>query len=497
MLGTNTEPWILLSLLAFSVTVTLSTNWLAGGCPRPAWPRRLKAVDAMAAAASLIWILLIFAGGVIASRYIERVARPGVGYLLFGLVAFLLSLARAFLFRRARTPEESPTWTDRQTAFKWLVHNSTYVLFAIALYLLTSWLLRRNVLPLLLVPLCVGAMLPDLDSQRSVLGRLLPPVSRRLETRLGHGQQWHSLAACLLIALITAPIAAAVRIETWLLIPVGFASHLVLDTLTPEGVMLFWPLSHRRYSLLGGVVSSEGSSSERKLAAGLTIVVAVLLFLVDIGPPPPPQVVALSYQQTLERYYSMRGRNLVFACVEGSWQATGRRISARFEVLNASGSSFVMLDRYDGRVFSAGREASDNLYLDRITLEAGASTRIKPVELHLEGHALTEALPVVYQMQREPGLQHIYISGELTVPARLEVEGPALPLDYSQTSLRRIQSQRAGHYSLHYLTAAELIELANVEVEAADLVIVGTYVSASADPTVTPLPPPPTMEPGS
>ena len=50
------------------------------------------------------------------------------------------------------------------------------------------------------------ALLPDIDSQASALGRLFPFISRPLEQRFGHRQLTHSL---LLVALIGGP--------TWLI----------------------------------------------------------------------------------------------------------------------------------------------------------------------------------------------------------------------------------------------------------------------------------------
>jgi len=334
--------------------------------------------------------------------------------------------------------------------------------------------------------------LPDLDSHDSVLGRLLPFMSRPLEARLGHLQQWHSLASNAFIALITAPLVLLFGLEAWYPIPLAFFSHLILDMLTPEGLMLLWPVTDTRYLIFGGPIKSPGGRTERRLAASLAIVCTMLLLVVDIGPPKPSPVASLTYEQTLERYHALRGRNLIFADVEGTWQATGRRMSGRFEILNASDQSFVMLDRYDGKVFSAGRSSSDNLYLNRITLQPGSPVRVKPAEIHLQDEPLTEGLPVLYQMQREPGLQHIYVSGDVIIPGLSDLISTTLPIDYAQTSLRRIEAQDPGHYRLYYLTASELIALANQQVSMADLVIVATYATPAAGPTVTPLPSPPT-----
>jgi hypothetical protein len=191
----------------------------------------------------------------------------------------------------------------------------------------------------------------------------------------------------------------------------------------------------------------------------------------------------------------LRGRTLVFADVEGTWQATGRRVTDRFEILNAAGESMIMLDRYTGWVFTAGQGADDNLYLNRITVRQGTAANIKPVQVQLRDQLLGDSLPTIYQMQPEPGLQHIFASGDIVVSTS-SVLDPGLVPDYSQTQQRRILHQGEGHYSLRYLTASDLIALADVRVETADLVIVATYASPPVGPTATPLPEAPPAEAG-
>jgi inner membrane protein len=482
MIATFVSPWLLAGLLVFSITVTLLADWVAAGLGRPALPERLSAAGIVCAAGNLVWMALLFLAGVIAARYGQRMAAPVVGYVVFGIVACLLSLLWAHLQRQVT--DEQATWLLRG-----VVHNLIYLFFALVSYLVLALLADRPADPILFIPLCVGALLPDLDSGSTLLGRLLPFVSRRLQARLGHRQAWHTLAANAFVALVTAPLIAFIGWPAWALISLGFLAHLIIDLLSPEGLMLLWPVTRTRYCVLGFL--TPGSTAQR---LGLVLLAASALFLllrVDLGPAAPPPAAALSYEQTLERYYSMRGRNLVIARVEGSWQATGRRMSGSFEVLNAQGQSFVLLDRYDGAVFTAGREATDNFYPSSISLSLGSAVRIKPVEVHLREQRMFDALPTIYQMQGEPGLEHIYVSGDVVLPASQEVTSPTLQVDYAQNQIRKIQAHEPGHYSLHYLTASELIDLAHLQVDLADLILVATYATPVAGPTVTPLPSPP------
>jgi membrane-bound metal-dependent hydrolase YbcI (DUF457 family) len=366
----------------------------------------------------------------------------------------------------------------------------TYLLFASVLYLAILGLLRQPIDPVLLVPLYIGALLPDLDSRDSLLGRLLPWISKRLEARLGHLEEWHTLSTMALVAMVAAPLIFVFDMQAWYLIPFGFLAHLLLDMLAPEGIMLLWPLRRTRYGVFGGIIQSPGCLAERWIASGLVVAGLVLLFAVDLGRPKTPPAPSPSYEQTLDQYYSMRGRTQVFAHIDGSWQISGRPISGRFEILNTSDQSFIVLDRYSGELFTAGRSGYDNVHLNRIILQSGPSVLVKPVEVHLEQQPLGDALNIVYEMQAEPGVQHIYVTGDLLLPEPGNATNPALQADHSLTALRRIRAHELGRYSLHYLSAAQLIELADLQIEVADMIIVATYARPATGPTATALPPP-------
>jgi membrane-bound metal-dependent hydrolase YbcI (DUF457 family) len=476
--------WGMVGWLLIIVTMTLATRWLAARL----WPREgMRGLSPASLLADLVWSLILFCSALVAARYIERLADALPGYVLFGVVILVLSLLRAFLYQRTVADNRPVPKLEAAQLVPWAAHNLTYPLFSVGLYLALSLFLRRPVDALLFLPAAVGALLPDLDSRTSPLGHLLPFVSRRLEARVGHCQAWHSLSANLAVALVTAPLSPLIGWAAWALIALGFLSHLLLDLLAPQGILLFWPLSRVRYNAFGGPIGRTGTSVEMKLLGGLAAVIMILSLVVDFSPPTPPPAVPPTFEQSMERYLAMRGKTLVFADVEGTWQATGRRVSARFEILNSAGSSLIMLDHYTGRIFSAGQGAADNLYLNRIQVVQGAAANIKPVEIRLRDQLLAEALPIIYQMQPEPGLQHIFISGDVILPDT-PGEGAGLEADLRQTEVPLIVDLGGGHYTFHYLTAAELIGLARVQVSAADLVIVAAYASPPSSPTATPLP---------
>ncbi|MGB9791862.1 MAG: metal-dependent hydrolase [Thermacetogeniaceae bacterium] len=93
----------------------------------------------------------------------------------------------------------------------------------------------------------VAALIPDVESPKSFLGRKLPGVSHAGSLAFGHRQALHSLlaalgmlAVCFLFSKYTNFPVAFVRAAF-----VGYLSHLVLDTFNPAGVPWLWPLRIR------------------------------------------------------------------------------------------------------------------------------------------------------------------------------------------------------------------------------------------------------------
>jgi inner membrane protein len=83
-----------------------------------------------------------------------------------------------------------------------------------------------------------AAMLPDLDSRQSYIGRLVPPLSTWIGNRFGHRTLTHSLMAQVVVLVVA-----------WFLLPTGYfialaagwISHSVADMMTRSGVCWFWP----------------------------------------------------------------------------------------------------------------------------------------------------------------------------------------------------------------------------------------------------------------
>lgn len=87
----------------------------------------------------------------------------------------------------------------------------------------------------------VSALLPDIDTPTSKVGRASPVISTIINITFGHRGLFHSLLAAGLIYLLVSKFFPAYSIYCL----VGYLSHLLLDCLTPSGVPLLWPIPYR------------------------------------------------------------------------------------------------------------------------------------------------------------------------------------------------------------------------------------------------------------
>jgi len=104
-----------------------------------------------------------------------------------------------------------------------------------------------------------SALLPDIDCPDSTVGKLVKPLSWLVTTILGHRTVFHSFWIPLALYFLPAPYNLPIAL--------GYLSHLLLDMLTPEGIIPLWPLPFR-FSL---PLVQTGSLAETFVFLGILI----------------------------------------------------------------------------------------------------------------------------------------------------------------------------------------------------------------------------------
>jgi len=145
--------------------------------------------------------------------------------------------------------------------------------FLISILIINSFNIQNKII--FIIIMLIASALPDIDSYKSKLGKKIKPISFLINLFFRHRGVFHSpfllILTSMLIAIINLEIAAAFFI--------GYLSHLVLDSLTPKGIMLFYPFSKRRTK---GLIRT-GSLWENIFFFILIILCFEILFLYAIG----------------------------------------------------------------------------------------------------------------------------------------------------------------------------------------------------------------------
>jgi len=118
----------------------------------------------------------------------------------------------------------------------------THIIFSflISLLIINSFDIQNKILFIIIILL--ASALPDIDSYKSKIGKKIKPISFLINLFFSHRGIFHSPFLLILISMLI----VITNLEIAAAFFIGCLSHLVLDSLTPEGVMFFYPFSKRR-----------------------------------------------------------------------------------------------------------------------------------------------------------------------------------------------------------------------------------------------------------
>ena len=118
----------------------------------------------------------------------------------------------------------------------------THIIFSllIGILIIDSFDIQNKIV--FVVILLIASALPDIDSYKSKIGKKIKPLSFLINIFLGHRGIFHSPFLLILISIII----SIINIEIAAAFFIGYLSHLILDSLTLKGIMLFYPFSKKR-----------------------------------------------------------------------------------------------------------------------------------------------------------------------------------------------------------------------------------------------------------
>lgn len=228
-----------------------------------------------------------------------------------------------------------------------------------------------------------GAIVPDIDHPKSVIGKLFYPVSSYLERRYGHRTITHSFIGWGIASLVFAFFVLFVililgfvwdlDVGIWNLTPrwisafsISYFSHLILDMFNKRGVQMFWPDTGRDVLPKNPKFRPESGSKEE------IFIFIILFFLMLLAFPISKYGIASSLRwlmatpgSAIQEYKTMKTH--AYLEFTGVFSDTKEPIEGIGEILDTQSSRLVML--YKGNIYSLSDELSADILASHVRIK--------------------------------------------------------------------------------------------------------------------------------
>ena len=303
----------------------------------------------------------------------------------------------------------------------------------------------------------IGAMIPDIDHPKSLIGKLFPFISIPLERKFGHRTFTHSFAGALVFTLLFAVVAFLIKLiptqnpislgllNRWIAaFGIGFVSHLCLDMFNKQGSQLLWPNTGRdvipkniKYRI------ESGSKAELYIFFVLLGLVFLALPISKYGFGSSLRWVLATPESAILEYKNLKNHTLIE--FKGAFQATHEKVEGSAEILDVVNKQLVVL--YNQTVYTLGNDDGSDIVSTKVRVRYTD----KPLVIR----------PVVFKEKtREDLLSQIttasLVSGYVELPADMQLKFP--PADIKQTHLETM-AQKGNRLILNYAKRTELGKL--------------------------------------
>ncbi|MBX2991495.1 MAG: metal-dependent hydrolase [Bacteroidetes bacterium] len=268
----------------------------------------------------------------------------------------------------------------------------THITFAEFLYLLILTTTGVALSPINAIVVGIASLLPDVDTQASTVGKLIPFISKRIERRFGHRTLTHSVMFIVSLAIVFSPLLILnldLNLDLYLCFLIGYASHPFLDTMTVNGVKLFYPFSNVKC-----VFPFEVNQPHRYRVQTGSKVDKTLAFFFLIGCIPTFLIAHQGYERfvrftqrsigsAVRDYNELSKTHAVVADITAHDLLTKQKLTGRFEIVGALNDHTLLFKTNDNKLHTVGKEYQAEYVAENILCYKGSpvTTAIRSVDM--------------------------------------------------------------------------------------------------------------------
>ena len=267
----------------------------------------------------------------------------------------------------------------------------------------------------------LASMLPDLDTQSSTIGRHLRFISRPLEARFGHRTITHSLVFVAGLFVVLLPLAWW-RDDLYYCFCVGYATHPLLDTMTVNGVRLFYPLSGHKCVFPMDVNHPHryrvqtGARSDLLLGVTFLLVSLPAYLVAQEGYERFVRITQGSIESAVRDYNDMSRTHRVLADIRAHSLVTKRSLSGRFELLGSIDERTLVFRTEDGGIRTLGMEYQSDYAADRVIAVRGEAVFTKVHTIDLIGQRMRDLARILNHDSEALLFGTLAVDRDITIP---------------------------------------------------------------------------------
>jgi inner membrane protein len=302
--------------------------------------------------------------------------------------------------------------------------------------------------PWVLVTAAVGSQLPDLDTTKSIMGRILYPIASFIEARYPHRTITHSLMSTGAVAVLGIPLWLWLGWQYWAALVLGQFMGWFSDAFTKSGVAAFFP-NPARLVIPGNPKARLESHAPGEYWVLAVAVLATVISVNLMGNGGLSESFARSFfndsATAAQMFHKYGSTQQVIVEVRGLNVRTSQAVSERFTVIEATDSDVIAEEQTTGKLFKIGTAPDVQIQPTGVKTRLGRAIVVQAQEVNLSEVAIGEWLKTLPQ--------NSYISGSLLLDDMAEVR---LSLEVSSFPVMRVFG---GQIELNNVRPTQLMSL--------------------------------------
>jgi membrane-bound metal-dependent hydrolase YbcI (DUF457 family) len=327
----------------------------------------------------------------------------------------------------------------------------THITFAgfVYLLLLTTTGVALSVVNALVIAL--AAILPDVDTGASIVGKTMPFFSRRIERRFGHRTLTHSIPFVAALAILLLPLLILNK-DLYLCLVIGYAAHPFLDSMTVNGVKLFYPFSNVRCVFPLEVNNPHryrvqtGSKMDKALGVIFLLACVPTFLIAHQGYERFIRFAQRNIESAVRDYNEFSQTHRVRARVNAHSMLTKERINSEFEIVGSLNDHTLLFRGDDGQLHTLGKQYRADYVANEVVCERGVPATTTVTMIDLANQPLSQLSLYLDPASEHHLFGHLNASEPITLPQEtqefLTISGTGSALRFHFASYNDIRRLR-------------------------------------------------------